>query len=244
MLYMDTTVVAGIRGFLFVLALASLTACVKDDSTSAVVTPPNAAQPGDPDPVDPAPEQPIEPPSGSLNAAPQIAGAPASEVTVGKAFDFAPNATDADDDELTFSISSKPSWASFDRDTGRLWGTPDAGDVGSHEEIVITVSDGTTTRALPQFAIDVIEPASANVTLAWQPPTENTDGSTLTNLKGYKIHYGPESGRYDKTITIDNAGLTRYVVEDLEPGTYFFAVSAISQTGSESKTSGEASATI
>jgi hypothetical protein len=223
MQYMDTTIVAGIRGFLCVLALTSLAAC-KEDATTNPVTP----------------EEPTDP----QNAAPQISGAPTGEVTVGQAFNFVPSAADDDGDDLSFSISSKPSWASFNEETGRLWGTPDAGDVGSHEEIVITVSDGKATHSLPQFVVNVVQPSLSSVTLAWQAPTENTDGSALTNLKGYKIHYGTESGSYEKTITLDNAGLTRYVIEDLLPGTYFFAVTAVNQGGTESGLSGEADVTI
>lgn len=199
---------------------------------------------------EPAPvvEEPVEPTEPvdpvDANAAPQIAGSPAEEVVVGQAFNFTPTATDADGDDLTFSITSKPSWASFDASTGRLWGTPSAGDVGSHEEITISVSDGAHTEALPQFAINVVQQANGNVTIVWNPPTQNTDGSALTNLKGYKIHYGTAPGTYDQVVTVNNAGLTRYVIENLAPGTYFFAISAINLTGAESELSDEANKTI
>ncbi len=200
-------------------------------------------------PVTPTPDDGGNPANPPGNAAPQIVGAPSTEIAVGEKFNFRPNATDADGDSLSFSIASKPDWATFDRATGRLWGTPHASHVGSHEDIVISVSDGSATIALPQFAISVVEEDgggtnSGTATLAWQPPTQNTDGSPLMNLKGYKIHYGTRSGNYDQTINIDNAGVTRYVIDNLAPGTYFFAVTSVAGNGTESDLSGEASKTI
>jgi hypothetical protein len=54
-----------------------------------------------------------------------------------------------------FFVTNKPLWASFDAATGHLWGTPQPTDVGAHEQIVISVSDGTHTQALPQMTVTV-----------------------------------------------------------------------------------------
>ncbi len=35
---------------------------------------------------------------------------------------------------------------------------------------------------------------AGTITLAWDAPTTNTDGTPLTDLAGYKIYYGPTSG--------------------------------------------------
>jgi hypothetical protein len=178
------------------------------------------------------------------NATPEIKGNPSEQVSVGQAYSFTPSASDDDGDSLTFSIDSKPGWATFNPATGQLSGTPAAADVGSHEEIAISVSDGDTTVKLAQFSIDVVQQSSGSVTLAWEPPTENTDGSPLMNLSGYKIYYGTQPGNYAASITLNNAGLTRHVVENLTSGTYFFAISALAANGSESDMSGEASKSI
>jgi hypothetical protein len=85
---------------------------------------------------------------------------------------------------------------------------------------------------------------TGSATLSWHPPTEFTDGSTLHDLDGYRIHYGTDSGSYEWVIEIDNPGITRYVIDGLEPGTYYFAISAIASTGTESAPSVEASKTI
>jgi hypothetical protein len=86
---------------------------------------------------------------------------------------------------------------------------------------------------------------SGSVTLAWQPPTENADGSALTDLSGYKIYVGASAGAYDyREIRLDNPGLTAYVVDNLEPGTYYIAATAFNSSGVESHYSGEIVKTV
>ena len=86
--------------------------------------------------------------------------------------------------------------------------------------------------------------ASTGVTINWQPPTQNTDGSTLTNLSGYNIHYGTKSGNYTQTVSVSNPGLATYVVDNLAPGKYYFAVAAVNSSGTESPLSSEVAATV
>jgi len=56
-------------------------------------------------------------------------------------------------------------------------GTPAAANVGTDSNITIAVSDGTTTVALPKFAIAITEVGSKSATLSWKPPTVNSNGS-------------------------------------------------------------------
>ncbi|HEY1890308.1 MAG TPA: fibronectin type III domain-containing protein [Steroidobacteraceae bacterium] len=83
-----------------------------------------------------------------------------------------------------------------------------------------------------------------DVTLNWMPPTENTNGSALTNLAGYNIHYGTTSGDYTQTVTVSNPGIAAYVVDNLTPGTYYFSVGAVNSQGVESPLSSEVSARV
>jgi len=84
------------------------------------------------------------------------------------------------------------------------------------------------------FTVDVTQIATASVTLSWAAPTENSDGSTLTNLAGYKIYYGQAQGDYTNSITINNAGITSYVVENLTPSLYYFVATSVNSQGVES----------
>jgi hypothetical protein len=178
------------------------------------------------------------------NRAPTLSGTPPIAALPGVAYSFTPTASDPDGNTLTFSIANPPAWASFDTATGRLSGTPGLQHVGVTSGIVITVSDGTLSAVLPSFALSVQALATGSATLSWTPPTTNTDGSPLTNLAGYKIYWGPAAGNYPNSVTLTNPGLTSYVVENLLPGTYFFAASAVSSTGGESAFSSPGSKTI
>jgi len=89
------------------------------------------------------------------NHAPTISGTPATAILVDTSYSFTPTASDADNDTLLFSITNKPSWASFDTATGELSGTPLNEDAGVTSDIVISVSDGIATASLPAFSIEV-----------------------------------------------------------------------------------------
>lgn len=80
--------------------------------------------------------------------------------------------------------------------------------------------------------------------LSWTPPTQNIDGSSLTNLAGYRIHYGTSPTAMTQTIQVANPGLRSYTVSNLASGTYYFAVRAYTSAGSESVLSNVESKTI
>jgi hypothetical protein len=72
--------------------------------------------------------------------------------------------------------------------------------------------------------------AKGATTLSWQPPTRNDDG-TPAKLTGYRIYWGVTEGNYPNSVTLNNPGLTRYVVEQLPPATYYFIATALSADG-------------
>ena len=182
--------------------------------------------------------------SAPPNRAPTISGTPATTVVQGNAYAFTPTASDPDGNTLTFSIANKPAWAAFSTSTGALSGTPGAGDVGTTSGIVVTVSDGTLTASLSAFSVTVQAMATGSATLSWAAPTQNTDGTPLTDLAGFKIYWGPAAGNYPNSVTLNNPGLSTYVVGNLASGTYFFTASALNSAGVESSLSSPASKTI
>jgi len=250
-----------------VMLSASLAACGGGGSggaTSANATAPvNTTTPVTPStpttPVAPAaPETPATPPESPApvvtppvsdetpllpgNHAPTISGAAITNVTSGNAYNFVPAAADVDGDHLQFAISSKPSWATFDATTGRLWGVPSSANLGSYEEIAISVTDGNVSTMLPQFAIvvEAATPTTRNVHISWQPPTTNSDGSTLTDLNGYRILYGTQAGVYTSSVAVNNAGLASYTIEGLQSGKkYYVVMVSVNSSGAESDSSPE-----
>lgn len=180
----------------------------------------------------------------AANSAPTISGTPASYTRYGDTYSFEPIAYDADGDTLNFTVQNKPTWASFDSSTGRIFGTPEMSEVGVYDDIVISVSDGANRASLSAFSVTVSQSAMGSVTLSWSAPTQNADGSALTDLAGYKIYYGRESGAYDQHVRIDNPSITTYVVEELSPATYYFAATSFNNSGVESAYSGEVIRTV
>lgn len=76
-------------------------------------------------------------------------------------------------------------------------------------------------------------PTSGATTLSWTPPTSNDDGTPLT-LTGYKIYWGLTEDHYPNSVTLDNPGLSRYVIEQLTPATWYFVATALSADGESS----------
>ncbi len=171
----------------------------------------------------------------TANRKPTVSGDPPSSIRAGQVYEFTPQASDPDGDKLKFRVSNKPSWANFDEATGRLWGTPRDADVGINLDIKIAVTDGRKSAVLPRFAITVDQISNGSVTLSWNPPIQNADGSALTDLAGYRIYYGTSSGKYSEEVLLDSPGLTSYVIDNLAPGTYFLVMTSINSRDIESK---------
>jgi Putative Ig domain len=176
--------------------------------------------------------------------APTISGTMPTTVKAGSSYSFTPKASDPNGDKLTFSIKNKPSWTSFSSSTGRLSGTPAKAHIGGYSNIIISVSDGKTAVSLKAFTINVTAASTGAATVSWMPPTRNSDGSTLSNLNGYRIYYGTSSSSLNKTIQISNPSLSSYVVENLLPGKYYFGVKALTSGGTESGMSNVGTKTI
>lgn len=180
------------------------------------------------------------------NNPPRISGSPVTSVVAGHAYAFQPGATDPNGLTIKFGITGKPAWAAFDNNTGRLSGTPAAASVGTYANIVITAYDGYMKGVLPAFSIvvqaapstptQVPSPVSTtgSATLSWTPPTVNTDGSVLGNLAGYFIYYGTSPDNLNHSVTVTNAGLTRFVLSGLATQTWYFAMTAYNSIGVES----------
>ena len=184
-------------------------------------------------------------PPPATNVAPVISGTPSTTVQASSPYSFTPSASDANGDTLGFSITGKPAWAAFSTATGALTGTPTTGQVGTYSNIVITVSDGKVSRSLPAFTITVASAtATGTASLSWSPPTQNTDGSTLTNLGGYKLYHGTSASSLTDVRTVSSAGTTNYQFTALAAGTHYFAITAFNTDGVESALSAVGSKTI
>jgi hypothetical protein len=83
-----------------------------------------------------------------------------------------------------------------------------------------------------------------SVTLVWDPPTKNVDGTVLKDLAGYRLYYGTRSGEYPNKIAVEDPHATKHTIYELSPGTYYFVITAYDESGVESVHSNEAVTTV
>jgi hypothetical protein len=232
----------------FVLSTALLLAACGSGGTASSDAPPTGAAQAPAGAPSPAPTPPVPPPAPPAPPPappvppPTIAGQPAPEVMVGQPYAFTPTATSPSGARLAFAIVGQPRWATFDPASGRLAGTPTAADVGRYD-VRISAGDGTQTAVLA-FAVTVTPAPAGRATLSWAAPTTRTDGTPLTNLAGFRIYYGTSANALGQRLEIRNPSISTAVVENLTPGTWYFAASAVDADGQESYLSGTASKTI
>lgn len=84
---------------------------------------------------------------------------------------------------------------------------------------------------------------SGTLTLQWNAPTQNTDGTPLTNISAYNIYQGPSATTLVKVSSVTGQSLS-YTTPPVAVGTYYFAVTAIDSSGTESDPSATVSGTL
>jgi Putative Ig domain len=167
---------------------------------------------------------------------PVISGTPPTSVTAGGTYKFQPTAKDPDGKTLSFSVQHKPAWATFSIASGLLDGTPTSAQVGSYGDIIISASNGQYSSSLPPFNVAVTgtPPAGGNATVNWQPPTENTNGSALTDLAGIRIYYGTSPSSLSHMVQVASPTETSYTISNLAAGTWYFGGVAYTTSGVQS----------
>ncbi len=143
------------------------------------------------------------------NSGPTLGGTPDSATKTLVQYRFAPVASDPDRDSLRFSASNLPSWASLDTATGVMSGMPADSQAGTYSGIVLRVSDGRRSAALPAFAIQVD-------TNPWRarPPMPTKEGPVGAYSFGDRIYvfhnfevnsFDPSNGDWTKVATLPTA---------------------------------------
>jgi len=166
---------------------------------------------------------------------PTISGTPPTTDVAGSAYSFRPSASGPSGMTLAFSVQNKPAWANFSIANGLLSGTPTTAQTGTYSNIVISVSDGQASSALPAFGITVTAPAATtgSATVGLTPPTENSDGSPLTNLAGMRVYYGTSPSSLNQKIQLAGTAPMTYTISNLASGTWYFAATAYNTSGAE-----------
>jgi hypothetical protein len=118
-----------------------------------------------------------------------ISGTPPTTAAVGKLYTFQPSVTTTTTHTPTFSISNKPSWATFSSTTGKLSGTPT--QVGVWRGILIRVQAPYLYASLPAF----------NIT-ASNSGTTSGSGTMALSSASYSLNQNAGSVR----VTVNRSG--------------------------------------
>jgi hypothetical protein len=151
--------------------------------------------------------------NNSSNSLPIISGTPLLVMTSKDNYQFTPSANDSDGDNLSFSIINKPSWATFDNQTGALTGAPGVNGIGTNSNIIISVSDGTVSVNLPAFSIrvDATPPENNNsdtITSSYTAPS----GATYTNIVKKTPGATTTTGSDNTTIQSSVGNVTQQII--------------------------------
>ena len=112
-------------------------------------------------------------------------------------------------------------------------GSQTVGPLTANTTFTLGCTDGSET-AIQMLTVSV----SGLLALNWQAPTENVDGTPLTDLASYRIYYGEGSRNYFETVNVaDPAALMHSFT--LISGSYYVAMTAIDVDGNESAFSNE-----
>ncbi len=198
---------------------ASYTLECKDGGASAIATVEVSVDTGDVVEPAPTPEPTPEPapaPTLTLSASEPV-------VASGDTVDLSWTSTHAD------VCSASGGW------TGDkpINGTESVGPLSQSTTYGLSCS-GVGGSAVAMISVAINE----SVTLTWMAPTQNVDGTALTDLAGYRIYYGAASGAYTDVLEVTSSSSTSHSLT-LPSGSYYFAMTAVDASGNESAYSNE-----
>lgn len=98
--------------------------------------------------------------------------------------------------------------------------------------------EGQAGSALAMVSVGLVDKI-----VRWQAPTQNVDGSALTDLAGYRVYWGQLSRNYTGSHTINSAAVTQWEA-NIAAGDYYFALTAFYAQDNESAYSNEVRKTI
>jgi hypothetical protein len=166
----------------------------------------------------------VPPPSGGGSTAPSVSLS-ASELTVSEGGSTTLSWTASGADTCTASGG----WSGTLDTSGSLT----VGPLSSGTTFSLSCS-GSGGSALQMIAVAVVGP----VALSWVAPTENVDGTALTDLAGYRIYYGNTSRSYSEMVQVGDPAATSHTL-NLASGDYYIAMTALDAAGNESSYSNE-----
>jgi large repetitive protein len=170
------------------------------------------------------------------NTAPVVTSSPASPAAVGRLWSYPVMAQDAEQSELSYSLSVAPVGAIIDAETGLLRWTPAASQIGSHAFTVL-VDDNAGGVTQHSFTLDVISDAPSTLPFTIQSPRNNASLLTpyLSRVTGVdssgqpltvSLLSGPDG------LTLDAGGFIQWSPTAAQLGVQSLSVRFTSASGS------------
>ncbi|MBH0199428.1 MAG: hypothetical protein HP497_08425 [Nitrospira sp.] len=143
---------------------------------------------------------------------------------------------------LTWTAGDNAAWLSLSPASGTNTGTVAAAvnltglTAGTYTGTITVSATGATSKTLP-VSFTVNPPTTTGtISLTWS-------GNTESDLAGYKVYVGTQSGVYGPPITVGN--VTAYQLNNLAKNTtYFVSITAVDTAGNESLPSAEVSKSL
>ena len=144
---------------------------------------------------------------------------------------------------LAWSANDNAAWLTLTPASGTNTGAVTASvnltglAAGTYNGTITVAATGAATKTIPvSLTVTPATTTTASATLTWGANTE-------TDLAGYKIYVGTQSGAYGAPIMVGK--VTSYQITNLTKGTtYYFAITAVDAAGNESSLSAEVSKSI
>ena len=118
------------------------------------------------------------------------------------------------------------------------------GGGGSSGSVSSVTPPASTAPSVPTTPANPAPNVTGTAELTWTAPTQNEDGSPLTNLAGYKVRYGQTPSTLTTIRDIANPATTTVTIEGLATGTWYFTVASYTNAGVESAPTGAVSKSI
>jgi hypothetical protein len=85
---------------------------------------------------------------------------------------------------------------------------------------------------------------TGTATISWSAPTQNTDGTALQGVTGYRVRYGTNPANLSASTGLLDAARSSVDIAGLAVGTWYFAVTVRDGAGTESDLSAIVTTTI
>jgi hypothetical protein len=110
---------------------------------------------------------------------------------------------------------------------------------------ILTCFNSSGAKTSAKATVTVVDSATAGTAnLSWTAPTSNVNGTPITPLRGYTIHYGNSQGSMTQSLVVSGAATTGAEITGLGSGTWYFGVAADATDGTQSEMSPIGSITL